>query len=153
MLAAIKKYFVENLEQNSDSDNSEYQLKVATTALLFEMASADFNVQDSELRTIASSIQQYFNLSQSETEELLTLATVEADQATCHYHFTKLINDGFSAEQKIKIIELMWEVAYADDHLQKYEEALVRKISDLIYVPHSQFIAAKHRVQERNKTQ
>jgi len=151
MLAAIKKYFVENLEQSADNDDSDYQLKIATAALLLEMASADFDVQESELSAVANSIQQYFCLSRDETDELLTLAAAEAEQSTSDYHFTKLINNGFSAEQKVKIIEHMWEVAYADDHLQKYEEALVRKISDLIYVPHSAFIAAKHRVKERNK--
>ncbi|MDX1811364.1 MAG: TerB family tellurite resistance protein, partial [Gammaproteobacteria bacterium] len=62
------------------------------------------------------------------------------------YEFTSLINNGFSPEEKVKIIELMWQVAYSDKELEKYEEALVRKIADLLYVPHTAFIAAKHRV-------
>jgi len=151
MLAAIKKFFIENIEQHSEKDNSEHQLKVATAALLLEMASADFDVHDSELAAVADSIQQHFELTQDETDALIELASEEAKQATCYYDFTKLINNGFRAEQKVMVIELMWEVAYADDNLQKYEEALVRKVADLIYVPHSDFIAAKHRVLERKK--
>ncbi|MGD8559291.1 MAG: TerB family tellurite resistance protein, partial [Gammaproteobacteria bacterium] len=69
--------------------------------------------------------------------------------ATCYYEFTSLINDEFTPADKAQIIELMWQVAYADDELEKYEEALVRKIADLLYVPHTQFIAAKHRVKSQ----
>jgi len=151
MLAAIKKFFIENIQPQGENVDSEHQLKVATAALLLEMASADFDVHDSELAAVASSMQQHFELSQEETEALINLAAEEADQATCYYDFTRLINNGFSAAQKVKVIELMWEVAYADDKLQKYEEALVRKVADLIYVPHSDFIAAKHRILEGKK--
>jgi len=151
MLATIKKFFTENMQSQGENVDNEHQLKVATAALLLEMASADFDVHDSELAAVAKSIQQHFELTQNETDALIELAAEEAKQATCYYDFTKLINNGFSAEQKVMVIELMWEVAYADDKLQKYEEALVRKVADLIYVPHSDFIAAKHRVLEGKK--
>ena len=151
MLAAITKFFNENIQAQGENLDNEHQLKVATAALLLEMASADFDVHDSELAAVASSIQQHFKLTREETDALISLAAEEAEQATCYYDFTRLINNGFNAEQKVKVIELMWEVAYADDSLQKYEEALVRKVADLIYVPHSDFIAAKHRVLKRKK--
>jgi len=151
MLASIKKFFTENIQPHAENVDNEHQLKVATAALLLEMASADFDVHDSELAAVANSMQQHFKLSQAETDSLMNLAAEEADQATCYYDFTRLINNGFSAAQKVKVIELMWEVAYADDKLQKYEEALVRKVADLIYVPHSDFIAAKHRILEGKK--
>ena len=83
--------------------------------------------------------------------QILLMMATKRWKATCYYDLTRLINNGFSAAQKVKVIELMWEVAYADDKLQKYEEALVRKVADLIYVPHSDFIAAKHRILEGKK--
>ena len=61
----------------------------------------------------------------------------------------RLINRHFSQEEKNHIVELLWEVAYADGELDKYEEHLVRKLADLIYVPHRSFIRAKHRAKAR----
>jgi uncharacterized tellurite resistance protein B-like protein len=120
---------------------------VAAVALLLETARADFDVHDEELQSVSRHAREFFMLDESETVELVSLAEAEAQNATCYYEFTSLINKGFSTEDKIKIIELMWQIAYADKKLEKYEEALVRKIADLLYIPHAAFIAAKHRVQ------
>ena len=65
-----------------------------------------------------------------------------------HGQHARLINDEFNREQKIHLIEQLWRVAFADQELDRYEEALVRKISELLHVPHRDFIQAKHRVQE-----
>jgi len=147
MLKAIKQFFENHIgpieEQNQDS---EHRLRVATAALLIEIARADFHIEDQELEHIAAALKTKFQLSAEEVRELIALATQEAKQAISYYEFTSLINQGFSFEQKLKVIELMWQVAYADDYLQKYEEALIRKIADLLYIPHSDFIAAKHKV-------
>jgi len=149
MLAAIKSFFESHiyLDEKQSADREDHALKVATAALLLEMARADFDVKDEELRAVAKSIQSMFKLDDSETQALVKLAEQESAQATCYYEFTSLINKGFDLQKKIKIVELMWQVAYADKHLEKYEEALIRKLTDLLYVPHEQYIAAKHRVQ------
>lgn len=147
MIKAIKQFFENHIGQIEDQNlDSEHRLQVATAALLIEIARADFHVEDDELGQIATALESKFQLSAQEVQELMELATQEAKQAISYYEFTSLINQEFSFEQKIKIVELMWQVAYADDYLQKYEEALIRKISDLLYIPHSDFIAAKHRV-------
>jgi len=148
MLDAIKK-FVEShiyIDEKQSVERQDHALKVATAALLLEMARADFDVKDAELLAVAESIQSMFELNESETTELVRLAEQESAQATCYYEFTSLINKEFDLPQKIKIVELMWQVAYADKRLEKYEEALIRKLTDLLYVPHAEFIAAKHRV-------
>jgi uncharacterized tellurite resistance protein B-like protein len=77
----------------------------------------------------------------------VSLAEEAAHHATSDYEFTSLINKGFTPEQKVKVVEHLWEVAFADRELHKYEEHLVRRIADLLYVSHTDFIAAKHRVQ------
>ena len=147
MLKAIKQFFEDHIGQiEEQSEDSEHRLQVATAALLIEIARADFHVEDQELEQIAAALKAKFALPTQEVSELMALATEEAKQAISYYEFTSLINKQFSFEQKVKVIELMWQVAYADDHLQKYEEAMIRKISDLLYVPHSDFIAAKHKV-------
>ena len=147
MLKAIKQFFDSHISQVEESGRDPaYRLQVATAALLIEIARADFQVEDQEMEKIAEVLRAKFQLSAGEVQELVDLATEEAKQAISYYEFTSLINKEFSFENKLKIIELMWEVAYADDYLQKYEEALIRKISDLLYIPHSDFIAAKHRV-------
>lgn len=150
MLASIKNFFDSHLLQaDSQSETSlEHRLRVATVALLLETAKADFNVTDDELLAIARHAQQFFSLDDDETEQLVSLAEEEASNATCYYEFTSLINQSYSMAEKISIIELMWRVAYEDKELEKYEEALVRKIADLLYVPHPAFISAKHRVKQ-----
>ena len=148
MLNAIKKFFDDHIQSATtlQDDTEEHRLKIATVALLLETARADFQVHDQELESVAHHAQQFFDLAAGETEELVKLAEEEAQNATCYYEFTSLINSKFTPEEKVSIVELMWRIAYADKVLEKYEEALVRKIAELLYVPHSSFIAAKHRV-------
>jgi uncharacterized tellurite resistance protein B-like protein len=148
MLKAIKQFFENNIfnVEEQSAEDSQRRLQIATAALLIETARADFKMEDQELDQIAASLKGKFELSAGEVDELMELAKQQTKLATSYYEFTSLINKGFSFDQKIKVIELMWQVAYADDHLQKYEEALIRKISDLLYIPHSDFIAAKLRV-------
>ena len=88
----------------------------------------------------------HFYLDQNEAEELLELAEEERSDSTDYFQFTSLIKDAYTPEQKVKLVELLWRIAYANESLHRYEEEhLVRKVADLLYVPHSAFIATKHR--------
>lgn len=145
MIDAIKKFFEQNIHEKKQDANQQY-LKIATAALLIEAAKADFKVEAAEIAQVAECVRKTFELSQEQTDELLQLAQAQTDRATCYFEFTSLINQGFDYEQKIKVVELMWRVAYTDRYFEKYEEALIRKIADLLYVAHKDFIAAKHRV-------
>jgi uncharacterized tellurite resistance protein B-like protein len=84
-------------------------------------------------------------LSGETVAELLRCAERERADSTDYYQFTSLINGEYDGARKAELIELMWRIAYADDALHRYEEHLIRKIAELLYVPHSAFIAAKHR--------
>ena len=147
MLPSIKKFFDSYLHAPVSEKNEalEQRLRIATVALLLETARADFDVQEEELAAVAANARQYFNLDETQTGKLMQLAEQEASDATCYYEFTSLINSEFTEQEKIHIIELMWQIAYTDKVLEKYEEALVRKIAELLYVPHSAFIASKLR--------
>ena len=148
MLGAIREFFLSRIEPDVQAGPDEHGLRLATAALLFEMLRADDDEHPDERSAIERVLRDQFELSKEETLELSRLADQEAAEAASLYQFTGLINDHFTPEQKVSVVEMLWQVAYADGSLDPYEEALVRKIADLIYVPHRDFIRAKHRVQD-----
>jgi uncharacterized tellurite resistance protein B-like protein len=148
MLRAIQDFFRDQMAPDQAGKHDQHSLQLATAALLFEMLRADFDEHPEEYAALERVLQHNFSLSESETRQLAQLADQEAADAVSLYQFTGLINQHFSAEEKVQVIEMLWQVAYADGRLDRYEEALVRKISELLHVPHRDFIQAKHRVQE-----
>ena len=150
MLRAISEFFRSQIEPDTESGPDEHGLRLATAALLFEMLRADTEDHPDERGVIEQTLQTRFGLTVDETRELTSLADQEAAEAVSLYQFTGLINENFTVEQKVHVVEMLWQVAYADGRLDPYEEALVRKIADLIYVSHRDFIQAKHRVIQRN---
>ena len=92
---------------------------------------------------ISSILQNKFDLPEDTLEELFDLAQQEADDATSLYQFTSLINEAYEYPAKITLIQNMWEVAFADGNLDRYEEHLIRKVAELLYVSHSDFIKTK----------
>ncbi len=146
MLSQLREFFERNLNPPQKSDRSdEHALRLATAALLFEMARQDEKVRPEEVGAIANAVQRKFGLSQTETDELMALAEEEVRDSTDYYQFTSLINERFNPEQKVRVVEHLWEVARADGEVDRYEEHMVRKIAELLYVPHKDFIAAKLR--------
>ena len=128
------------------ADEREHGYHLATAALLVEMMRADYEVRPEERDAVLRALGVAFDdLSADETRGLLARAEERADDATSLYEFTQHINRQFDHEQKARVVELLWRVAYADGDLDKYEEHLVRRIADLIHVPHSVFIRMKHR--------
>lgn len=90
-----------------------------------------------------TAVLEHFGLSDAEAKQLLELAEEERSDSTDYFQFTSLINGNYTTEQKVSLVELLWRIAYANENLHKYEEHLVRKIADLLHIPHSAFIAAK----------
>ena len=83
------------------------------------------------------------DISDSEIQELIELSQEEVEEATSLYQFTKEINSHFDLDQKLELMTALWQVALADDYLDKYEESIIRKISDLIHLRHSEYIQCK----------
>ena len=151
MIESIKRFFDRKIRQPSGvtaREATEQALKLATAALLIEATRADRSVKRREQEIVASAVRNTFGLSPEETEELIALAEEEVDQSVSFYQFTHLINDGFSLEQKKRLVELLWRVVFADREMEKHEEHLVRRIADLLYVPHKDFIRAKLKAKE-----
>ena len=155
VLRAIQQFFDTRIQPASGSaqpgPTGSQGLQLATAALLIEMTRADFKVEEREQRMVAEAIQRTFNLSPEETDELIRLADEESRQSVSIYDFTRLIDRGFSSEQKVHIVELLWRVALSDSELEKHEEHLIRKVAKLIHVPHPAFIDAKLKAQEALK--
>ena len=148
MIKQISDFFSKHLllPEDESCDDAGHCLRLATAALMIEMMRADYDIKSIEMEAIIGILQKHFAITPDETGELIELAELEADKATTYHEFTSLMNQHYNQQQKIKVIELLWEVAYADGEIEKYEDYLVRKIADLLYVPHKEFIAAKHRV-------
>lgn len=141
MIESLKSLFMSQPEE--DPAALEHRLRLAAAALLIEVSRADYTVNSAELRTIKMVLQTALGISQQEIDELVALAGKAADKATSLYEFTRLINDHYSREQKLLVIQSMWRIAYADDALDKYEERLIRQVSDLIHVSHKDYIRLK----------
>ena len=118
-------------------------LELACAALMFEVARADFAVEAIEQETVTALLKDQFNLSADDVSTITEAAVEQADAATCLFEFTRTLNELASAEQKRDVLAMMWRVAMADDALSRYEEHVIRKVADLLYLPHSDFIAAK----------
>jgi uncharacterized tellurite resistance protein B-like protein len=147
MIRKIKEFFDKQMKPVADRSEeiSEHSLRLATAALLIEMMRADSEITEAERTTITDSIRSKFGITEEEIETLLRLAEEEIREATGYYEFTSLINKGFTYAQKVKVVEHLWEVAFADTSLDKYEEHMVRKIAGLIHVDHRDFIVTKLR--------
>ena len=146
MLKAIKDFFENNISPEANGD-LEHELKLATAALLIEMMYQDDQVHEKEMDAAKEALMEKFGLTEDECHALFSLAEAEVKEAVDHYQFTSLIAREFTQAQKIKVVELLWSVAYADSHLDSMEEHMVRKIADLIYVSHKDFMKTKHKVQ------
>jgi len=151
MVFSLKKIYEQFIQPSSGKTDefSENAIQVATAALLIEMMRADGKVSEDERKAVMQTIQSKFNLTDYETKSLKELAKEKAKKATDYYEFTSLIHKGLSYSQKLEIIEHLWEIAFTDKHLDKHEEYVVRKIADLIYVEHKDFIEAKLKVKKK----
>lgn len=148
MLSRIREFFDAAIDKQSaspDPAESEHALRLATAALLMEISRADTEVTAGEREEIAAAVQQVFELDAQETEQLVQLAEEEVEHSTSLYQFTRLVDERFSPAQKKQIVELMWRVGNADGRLDKHEEHLVWRISDLLHVPHAHYTHAKHK--------
>jgi uncharacterized tellurite resistance protein B-like protein len=153
MLNQIKLFFEQHLALSGPEDSLEEKLQIATVALFMEMMYMDDKVAPAEQKIILSLIHQNFSLTDEQIASLAELAEQKRKQATDYFEFTSLINKEYSLEQKIRLIESLWKVAFIDGVLDMNEEYLVRKIADLLHVPHKAFIMAKIRVgPERNSS-
>jgi uncharacterized tellurite resistance protein B-like protein len=151
MLDQIKLFYKQHLVLSTQEDSSEARLQLATAVLFLEMMYISDNVESKEHEIILTLIHQNYSLTDEQTTALMALAEQQRKQAVDYFQFTSLINKEYSLEEKIHLIESLWKIAFVDGDLDMNEEYLVRKIADLLHVPHSAFIMAKIRIGPERK--
>ena len=141
LIAKLKTLFRQAEDAQAQPHNRALELTCA--ALMFEVARADFAVEATELDTVNALLTEQFDLAPEELVSVTERAARQAAAATRLYECPRTLNELASVEEKRALLAMMWRVAMADDVLSRYEEHLIRKVADLLYVPHSDFMAAK----------
>jgi len=146
MIVKIRRFFEQYIvvTESISEEELEHQLQLACAALMIEVLYADYSIDQSEIDTLRKALQDNFDLNKNEAENLIQLAEEERAQATDYYQFTSLINEFYTQQQKRALVTRLWQMAYADHTIHKFEEHLVRRLADLLHVPHSAFIQSKH---------
>ena len=148
MFKKITDLFQSSTTKESERPDPERLSYLAATALMVELSRADNSIDQQEIETIIAIATETFSLSDDEASEILSEAKLKNAEAISLYEFTDTINQNFNKQQKYNLIKDIWRVAYADNTIDAHEDYLVRKVADLIYVSHADFIKAKH---EANK--
>jgi len=148
MLSSIRDFFERNIAARPTAVTEKHSIQLATAALLAEVVRSDTDVQPAERDVVLRAVREKFGLSETEAQTLIQLAEEEVKTATDYYQFTSLVNRHFSQPQKLRVVELMWEVAYADAELSAHENHMLRRIAELLHVTHADYIAAKMRARD-----
>ena len=148
MLKAIRDFFEQHIGDAPAPAQEAHRLQLATAALLVEVVRSDGGIDPAEREAMLAAIGAKFALPAGEAAALIELAEQEARLASDYFQFTSLINRSFTPAQKLRVVELMWRVAYADAALSAHEQHVLRKVAELLHVPHGDYIAAKMRARE-----
>ena len=129
----------EEIEEESDLS----QLNNACAALLIEIAFADREFDETEKISLKQTLIEIYGIEDNEIDEIIKDAENTVSESTSLYGYTRIVNDEFEYKDKLSLLRNLWKVAYADGNLDKYEEHLIRKISDLVHISHSDYINIK----------
>ncbi|MBA6232078.1 MULTISPECIES: tellurite resistance TerB family protein [unclassified Colwellia] len=149
MLTKISSFFqnlANDLADNATKDNAnEVTIELACAVLLCEVMRADGHFDQHEQAKLAILLVEQFNLNEEEVKQVIDEALMQSEQATDFYRYTSKINQHFSIEQRITMVEHLWKMAYADGELVSIEEHVIRKIGDLLQLRHAEYIQTKPR--------
>lgn len=145
MLTPIKQLLSSFFNTNASQTPLDelHSLQLATAVLLVEVMRSDTQVSDLERSTTVAALRAKFALNADEVARLLAHAEHAVQGANDYFRFTNAMNEQFSHAQKIQVVEYMWQVAYADGHLDAHENHVISKVAGLLHVTHGEYIAAK----------
>jgi uncharacterized tellurite resistance protein B-like protein len=132
--------------QQQEETTESHKPELAAAALLVEIMNADHELSAEESESIKNILFDTLFITKEVASELLETAKQQVHEASDLFQFTAVINATYSADEKVSLIESLWKVAYSDKQLDKYEEHMVRRIADLLYVSHSDFMQTKNRI-------
>lgn len=148
MLDIIKRFFEKATAEVSHDVGqiSDHDIRVATCALFVEMARIDGRFTDAEMESILSILKEKYGLSQEHADALISEAESELDESVDLWQFAKLINENYSTQEKIEIIETLWRIVYVDGKMDRHEHYLMGKLQNLLRLTHEQLISAKLKI-------
>lgn len=149
MLKTLKNLFDGLLPPapGTDPRDEDHVLQLATAVMLVEVMRADADFHAGEREAVRDALCEKFGLGADEAARLAELAMATASQATDLFSYTSCINDRFDMAQKVRMVEHMWRVAYADGRLADHERHVLWRVADLLHVPQGAYIHAKLRAQ------
>lgn len=148
MLESLKRFFNRSkveISQNSQPA-AEHDVRVATCALFVEMARIDEKFTQAEVDTILSILKEKYGLTREHADALLAEADKELAESVDLWQFARLINENYSLDEKIEIIETLWQMVFVDGKMDRYEHYLMNKLKNLLRLSHDQLIDAKLKV-------
>ena len=145
MLKSIQNIF-KRKENESAVDSKKSELELTYASLLIEVINSDNKFDDRERDKLLEILRSKLDIHKEELDNFTQLAQKKSEDSTSLYEFTREINDQYEYEEKVSLITDLWGIAYSDGKLDKYEDYVIRKIADLIYVSHADFIKSKLKV-------
>jgi uncharacterized tellurite resistance protein B-like protein len=148
MLDIVKRFFSKTESETAKNVDqaTEHDVRVAACALFVEMARIDEKFTEAEMDTILSIVQDRYGLSREHADALVAEADKELDKSVDLWQFARLINENYSPDEKIEIIEILWQMVFVDGKMDRYEHYLMNKLKNLLRLSHDQLIAAKLKV-------
>jgi uncharacterized tellurite resistance protein B-like protein len=148
MLSSIKSLF-DSVAADTNLESSADLTRKVSIVLMIEVALSDGNFDETERVQLVSTITKQWKLARPVVSDLINLAEQQQDLSVSLFEHTRVINQYFSTEEKVGLIDCLWEIAFADGRADHFEENTIRKIADLVYVEHKDFIKSKIRVRDR----
>ena len=130
-----------------EADTRDAAVRLATAVLMVDVALVDSCFDETEFDRMLQLVKEHFGLDTQQAAELINAANAKADELVSVHEFTQLLHKHLSHDEKARVVQLLWTIAYADGELDKYEDSLVLKISDLLYVSRGRVMRLKHDAQ------
>jgi uncharacterized tellurite resistance protein B-like protein len=153
MLNKINAFFNSLLDVNESAEQHHISIEISCAVLLCEVMRADSVFTEKEQSELSTILTKQFDLTDKEVSAILKQAFELSENANDFYQFTSKLNQHYSLDERIKIVTLLWQVAYADGNLASIEEHIIRKIADLLHLRHSEYIATKIAAEQFHKVE
>jgi uncharacterized tellurite resistance protein B-like protein len=151
MLDTIKQFFNKISENNvSINEPRQHDVRVAACALFVEIASIDETFTPKEMETVLSILKDRYQLSREHADVLIAEAEKELENSVDLWQFARLINENYSNDEKMELVEMLWRIVYVDGKMDDYEHYLMNKLKNLLRLSHDQLISAKRKVLHAN---
>ena len=153
MIDIVRRFFNKTAPKASEAagQDTEHDIRVATCALFVEMARIDETFSGAEMNTVLTILKERYGLSPEHADALIAEAERELEKSVDLWQFASLVNENYSNEEKIKIIETLWRIVYVDGKMDQYEHYLMNKLQNLLRLTHEQLITAKLKVLHSEK--